>query len=86
MYFGSYSYLKDQGAPTFVAGAMAGLCNWGTSFPFDTIMSRQVAQNISILEAFRAGPLYRGYGVCLIRSILVNSFNFLMYEHIKSLF
>jgi len=86
MYFGSYAYFKEQGIPTFVAGALAGLCNWGTSFPFDTIMSRQVAQNISIKDAIRAGPLYRGYGVCLIRSICVNSFNFLVYENIKSLF
>ena len=86
MYFGSYSYFKDQGIPTFIAGALAGLCNWGTSFPFDTIMSRQVAQNINIYEAIKMGPLYRGYGVCLIRSICVNSFNFLVYENIKSLF
>jgi hypothetical protein len=86
MYFGSYTYFKDQGIPTFVAGALAGLCNWGTSFPFDTIMSRQVAHNISIKDAIRAGPLYRGYGVCLIRSICVNSFNFLVYENFKSLF
>ena len=86
MYFGSYSYFKEQGIPTFVAGALAGLCNWGTSFPFDTIMSRQVAQNISIKDAIRAGPLYRGYSVCLIRSICVNSFNFLVYENVKSLF
>ena len=86
MYFGSYSYLKEQGVPTFVAGALAGLCNWGISFPFDTIMSRQVAQNISISDAIKSGPLYRGYGVCLIRSICVNSFNFLVYENVKSFF
>ena len=86
MYFGSYSYFKEQGLPTFVAGGLAGLCNWGTSFPFDTIMSRQVAQNISIKDAIRAGPLYRGYGVCLFRSIFVNSFNFLIYENVKAMF
>jgi hypothetical protein len=86
MYFGIYSYLKEQNIPTPIAGALAGLCNWGTSFPFDTIMSRQMAQNISISKAIQMGSLYRGYGVCLIRSIFVNSLNFVVYENIKSLF
>ena len=86
MYFGSYSYLKEQNVPTFIAGGLAGVCNWGTSFPFDTIMSRQIAQNITISDAIRYGSLYKGYGVCLIRSVCVNSFNFLVYENIKSLF
>ena len=86
MYFGSYSYLKDQNIPTFIAGGIAGLCNWGVSFPFDTIMTRQIAQNINVLKAIQLGPLYKGYGVCLVRSMCVNSFNFLVYENIKSLF
>ena len=86
MYFGSYSYLKEQNIPTFIAGGIAGLCNWGASFPFDTIMSRQIAQNINVLKAIQWGSLYRGYGICLIRSVCVNSFNFLVYENIKALF
>lgn len=85
MYFGSYSYLKEKNVPTVIAGGIAGICNWGVSFPFDTIMSRQIAQNITISEAVKYGSLYRGYGICLIRSVVVNSFNFLVYENIKSL-
>ena len=86
MYFGSYTYLKEQNVPTFIAGGIAGICNWGISFPFDTIMTRQIAQNIDILKATQWGSLYKGYSICLLRSMCVNSFNFLVYEYVKSLF
>ena len=60
MYFGSYNYLKEQNIPTFIAGGIVGLCNWGASFPFDTIMTRQIAQNISVLKAIQWSSLYIG--------------------------
>ena len=86
MYFGSYSILRDNDIPIFVSGALAGLCNWGTSYPIDTILSRQIAQKTSISGAFHFGSLYKGYGVCLLRSMIVNGCSFLVYETVKSIF
>jgi hypothetical protein len=85
IFFGSYSYFKKQDVPTFISGALAGLCNWGVSYPIDVVMSRQIAQDLSITQAIKLGKLYRGYGVCLCRSMIVNAFGFLGYENIKSL-
>jgi hypothetical protein len=86
MYFGMYNYMRDHNLPVFLSGACAGLFNWGTSYPLDTIMSRQIAQNISIVDAFKHGNLYRGYGVCLLRSMIVNGCSFFVYETVRKLF
>ena len=56
------------------------------SYPLDVIMSRQIAQNISISQAFKQGALWRGYSICAFRAVLVNSINFSIYEFVmKSL-
>lgn len=85
MYFGMYSYARNNDVPIFLSGALAGLFNWGVSYPFDTIGNRQIAQNISILNAVKIGNIYRGYGVCLLRSMVVNACNFLVYEKMISM-
>lgn len=86
MYFGTYHYIREYDMPVFLSGALAGLFNWGISYPLDTIMSRQIAQDISIKEAIQSGGLYRGYGVCLLRSMIVNGCSFLVYETVRNLF
>lgn len=86
MYFGTYSYMRKHELPIFLSGACAGLFNWGCSYPFDTIMSRQIAQKITIKDAFRMGNLYKGYGVCLLRSMVVNGCSFFVYETVRKLF
>lgn len=85
MYFGMYSYARNNNIPIFLSGALAGLFNWGISYPFDTIGNRQIAQNTSILKAIKMGNIYRGYSVCLLRSMIVNSANFFVYEKITSI-
>ena len=85
MYFGMYSYARNNDIPIFLSGALAGLFNWAVSYPFDTIGNRQIAQNTSILKAIKMGNIYRGYSVCLLRSMIVNSANFIVYEKMKSI-
>jgi hypothetical protein len=86
MYFGTYHYMRKQELPIFISGAFAGLFNWGSSFPIDTITSRQIAQKISIQDAIRIGTLYRVYNICLLRSMIVNGCSFLVYESVRKLF
>ena len=82
IYFGSYHWARDKGYNTFLSGGFSGLANWTFSYPLDVIMSRQIAQNISISQALRQGSLYKGYSICASRAILVNSINFSIYEFV----
>ena len=86
MYFGTYSYTRKYDFPVFISGAFAGIFNWGASYPIDTLMSRQIAQNISIRDAICIGNIYKGYSVCLFRSMIVNGCSFLVYESVRKLF
>ena len=52
------------------------------SYPIDVIMSRQIAQNISISQAYKQGALWKGFSICAFRAVLVNSINFSIYEFV----
>lgn len=82
MYFGMYNYFKSKDYPIAIAGGLGGLFNWGCSYPFDIILSRQIAQNISFKEAVKQRNLFKGYGVCLLRSIIVNASSFFIFEKV----
>ena len=82
-YFTMYHYGKDKGFHPLIAGGMAGLANWGLTYPLDVIKSRQIAQGVSIKEALKMGNLYKGFSVCGTRAVLVNAANFWMYETVK---
>lgn len=79
IYFGSYNYFKKQTNPV-IAGGLAGFCNWTLTYPFDIIRSRQIAQNITIMNAIAQKNLWKGYSACIIRAIIVNSACFYTYE------
>jgi hypothetical protein len=84
MYFWSFDYAKNTcGIHPFFAGAIAGLSNWTLTYPIDVIRSRQLADNISLWEALKKGELWRGYGICAIRAVLVNSVGFYVYDFMK---
>jgi len=83
IYFTTYSYAKDNGFQPLVAGGMAGLANWGLTYPIDVIKSRQMAQNLSIKDAIKKGNLYKGFSICGTRAVLVNAANFWTYETVK---
>lgn len=81
VYFSVYHRVRE-GAGSFVAGGCAGLANWTLTFPLDTIRTRQIAQRCSVLEAYKQGRLWRGFGFAACRSVLVNAVSFSVYERV----
>lgn len=82
-YFTMYNFAKDNNFQPLVAGGMAGLANWGLTYPLDVIKSRQIAQKLSIKDAIKKGNFYKGFSICGTRAVLVNAANFWTYETIK---
>ena len=78
-YFGSYDYCKNLGYHPLLSGAVAGLSNWTLTYPIDVIKSRQIAQNLTIKEAYQFGKLWKGFPICATRAIIVNATNFYVY-------
>ena len=86
IYFGLYDYLKkNYSLHPLISGALCGFANWGLTYPIDVIKNRQIAQQISILEAIKQKKLYSGLSVCLLRAVIVNASIFSTYETIKQL-
>ena len=84
-YFGIYVHLKDVcGYSPYYAGALCGLAAWTISYPFDVIRSRQVALDMSVVQALNMGNMWRGYHMCAIRAVLVNATSFSVYESVKA--
>jgi hypothetical protein len=80
IYFHTFHKLKNYTNSTLLSGAMTGIASWTLTYSIDVIMSRQVAQNITIKEAIEQGSLWKGYRVCILRAIIVNALNFKIYE------
>ncbi len=79
-YFSTFHYLKQNNFDTLVSGGFAGLMNWTISYPIDVIRNRQVGKNMTFTQAYNMGHLWKGYPICAVRAILVNSVGFLVYE------
>jgi hypothetical protein len=86
IYLTTYQYLKTYDIPIFVAGGIAGMLNWGITYPIDTIKTRiQNESCYSINEAVKKGKLWNGVKVAMIRAFFVCGINFFTYEKILSL-
>jgi hypothetical protein len=82
-YMGVYFDLVERTSPLY-AGGIAGLASWVVSYPIDVIKSRQMADcSLSFLDAARQGQLWRGFSVCALRAIIVNSAGFWAYDKVK---
>ena len=75
--------MKKNDFPVLIAGGMAGLTNWTFTYPLDVIRNREIALNINFKEAYKMGNLFKGYGFCATRAILVNSAGFYVFEFFK---
>ena len=64
----------------WVAGGVAGLCNWTLTFPVDTVRSRVMADKMTFREAWTTKGLWRGYGIAAARAVVVNAASFSVYE------
>lgn len=84
LYFYTYEKLNEYNSKPLINGGIAGLVNWGLTYPIDVIKNRQVAQNISLKKAFQMGNFWKGYSICLIRALIVNGTGFYIYEKCKN--
>ena len=84
VYFGSYNQMREKKTTPLLAGAVAGLANWTTTYPIDTIRTRQIANAISAKQAYKQGNLWKGFGACAARAVIVNGISFAVYDYINS--
>ena len=83
-YFGTYAHLREEhGVGPCVAGAACGLAGWTVSYPSDVVRSRQVALGVGFREAWAMGRLWRGFGACAARAVVVNGTNLGVYEGVR---
>lgn len=86
-YLQSYFYFRDQRQwHPFFAGGMAGATSWTLTYCIDVVKTRQMTQNISMLDAIRQGGLWKGYGYCLTRAVIVNSITLTIYAYLEEKF
>ena len=83
LYFGTYYEMKNKNFHPLISGGMAGLTSWTFTYPLDVIRTRQIAQNISFINAFKLKKLWKGYQICALRAILLNGINFWVYEKVR---
>ena len=88
IYYGSYHFYREKNYSPLLSGGIAGLLNWTATYPIDVIRGRIYGQRISFMEAYKQGYLWKGYSVCAVRAVLVNSVAFYVYEetmkHLRS--
>ena len=82
IYFGTYHTLtKEYNYNPLISGGMAGWLCWLFTYPIDVIKSRIQSDSCkTILEGFNQGNLWKGFGLCSFRAILVNSVGFYIYS------
>ena len=85
VYFQSYNYLREKQINILISGGIAGLANWTLTYPIDVIRNRVYAQQITMREALKQGQLWKGYGLCATRAVLVNAVGFWVYEKYRDL-
>ena len=84
-YFGTYHSVREY-CSVPVAGGVAGLVNWGLTFPVDTLRTRQIAQKCDLRTALAQGQLWRGVHFALIRAVVVNAASFSVFETVLGMF
>ena len=90
IYFSTYNfckkseYIHDNTNNILFSGGIAGICSWLFTYPMDVIKTRiQSGETNTIYQSYIKGNLFRGLSVCLLRSFIVNSIGFFIYEQIN---
>jgi hypothetical protein len=83
IYFGTYHEMKNKNFHPLISGGMAGLMSCSFTYPLDVIRTRQITQNIFIVDALKEGNMWDGYKICAFRAILINGINFWVYETVR---
>lgn len=84
VYFGTYDRFRKNGWGTFAAGGAAGLANWSATYWMETLRCRMICQRIGVRAAWRQGMLYAGFPIAAVRSVLVNSVSFSVFEFVHT--
>jgi len=81
LYFSTYQKLEQYNLPSFISGGIAGIVNWGITYPIDTIKTRiQNGSCDTIPEAFQKGNLWNGVTTAMFRAFFVCGLHFFSYE------
>lgn len=85
IYFGSYSYSRENNISILPSGAIAGASSWLITYPFDIIktqvQSGELDTKTAVLQMIqRKTHITSGLGFCLTRAVIVNSIGFYVYE------
>ena len=92
IYFGTYNFIKtylekkeySNTASIIVAGSTCGCLSWTATYPLDIAKSRiQSYKADHFMNAIIKGNLWNGLLICNIRSIIINSIGWLVYEKTK---
>ena len=76
--------IHDNTNNILFSGGIAGICSWLFTYPMDVIKTRiQSGETNTIYQSYIKGNLFRGLSVCLLRSFIVNSIGFFIYEQIN---
>jgi len=81
IYFGAYNQMRSNDINILVAGGLGGWFSWLSTYPIDVCKTRiQSGKTNSIIESFRMGSLWKGFGYCSLRCIFANAAGFYAYE------
>jgi solute carrier family 25 carnitine/acylcarnitine transporter 20/29 len=86
-YFSIYHYMHEKkDYHPFIAGGFAGINSWFWSYPLDVIKTRkQLNLSLTLLQTIKAGNLWSGLTVALIRGFIVNGSSFWFYDKFKKI-
>ncbi len=81
LFFGTYNKIKEKTNNIILSGGLAGIVTWTFTYPFDVIKTR-IQSNIKLTtkEAINQKNIWKGFYPCIIRSFIVNSVGFTVYE------
>lgn len=80
IFFGLYYNNRDK-YNILLVGGVSGLLMWSITYPIDVIKTRiQTDHNINLKKVIKQGNFNKGFIPCVIRSFLVNSLGFYVYE------
>lgn len=85
IFFTSFCYIKEKGYNSILSSMGASTAAWTMMYPIDTIKTRQMAFNISFVEAFNMKNLWKGYTYCMCRLVMVHWTAHFLYELHKDL-
>lgn len=84
LYFGFYNLFNEYFNNILISGALSGALTNTFLYPLDFIKNNQIAKNISFKEVINLNFRFNGYSLMIIRSIILGSTNFYIYEKLKN--